>query len=567
MRAGKLTVCILSTVFIALLISGCGKNPTAPKKTTTGQHATVNVQIADENANTLRGIHVTLYPQNSTRITDDEGMVIFSDIVPGQHSIVVEHPNIPLFFRDIELTRNQVLDLKFVVASQITITVVVTDLEGQPLKDLVIGTYPSTMQIITNENGLAVFENIPVQSYKFLVSRSTYTVYTANQKIIITNGELQDIKIRIGPQPPFVKITSPENRHYQNIFNIHLVCDGYDFEDGELPDEALFWHSNIDGDLGYGKELFVDRLSVGHHTITLNGIDSDLNVAERSIELNLYYFEKDSYFPIPWNAWWDYRYLTPEFTSTGLDGRTETWKLKDLEVSMDDVHTRNCLMKYTITRSGRNKVCEYYVVDHFETDMTNIYVEKTIEELKVWDNTSVINDPTDQIVIETVYSPRYVFLKNHLDPASESSYETTVTGDVTWWYTGEKYGSKEFRETINFTTRTDIEGYETVESDVGTFDAVKFTITQGDAVRRWWLTEGFGMVRLEFDTLGSPQIATLNDTNIHTLSENGAAEKYQPGTAFRHTGGEPLHKLFTTEDHTPERYLEMVELLREFCPR
>ena len=71
-----------------------------------------------------------------------------------------------------------------------------------------------------------------------------------------------------------MEIISPPEDHYQNIYDIHLIGDGYDFEDDSLPDSSLTWYSDIDGELGKGRELKIPRLNVGNHTIKLVGIDS-----------------------------------------------------------------------------------------------------------------------------------------------------------------------------------------------------------------------------------------------------------------------------------------------------
>ncbi len=191
---------------------------------------------------------------------------------------------------------------------------VVKNLSGIPLTNIKVSTSPTTSNEITDENGHVVFENVPVRKYTFIVKRENATVYIRNKTLSIRNGQLQDVEIIIANEPPSVKILSPANHQFHNIFDIHLVGEGYDFEDGELPDSSYFWYSSIDGELGTGKELTVDRLSVGRHKITLACIDSDQNRTERFINLNLYYFEKESYFPIPWNGNWLYRYQIPEFT-------------------------------------------------------------------------------------------------------------------------------------------------------------------------------------------------------------------------------------------------------------
>ena len=52
---------------------------------------------------------------------------------------------------------------------------------------------------------------------------------------------------------------------------ISFEAETYDPEDGVLPDGSLQWSSSIDGAIGTGALLQIDTLSIGTHTITLDG--------------------------------------------------------------------------------------------------------------------------------------------------------------------------------------------------------------------------------------------------------------------------------------------------------
>ena len=66
-----------------------------------------------------------------------------------------------------------------------------------------------------------------------------------------------------------------------------LVGDGFDLEDGSLPDSRLVWTSNRDGFLGTGRTVERVDLSRGMHTITLTVGDSQGNQAAASITLKI----------------------------------------------------------------------------------------------------------------------------------------------------------------------------------------------------------------------------------------------------------------------------------------
>ena len=68
---------------------------------------------------------------------------------------------------------------------------------------------------------------------------------------------------------------------------LSLRGNGDDLEDGLLPEDALSWSSNINGDLGTGPTIMTEKLSTGDHVITLTGRDSEGNAASDSISLQI----------------------------------------------------------------------------------------------------------------------------------------------------------------------------------------------------------------------------------------------------------------------------------------
>ena len=69
--------------------------------------------------------------------------------------------------------------------------------------------------------------------------------------------------------------------------NLLFEGDGFDPEDGSLPDGSLTWASDRDGTLGSGRTLERSDLRAGKHTITLTAVDSQGNLATISITLNI----------------------------------------------------------------------------------------------------------------------------------------------------------------------------------------------------------------------------------------------------------------------------------------
>ncbi len=267
---------------------------------------------------------------------------------------------------------------------------------------------------------------------------------------------------------------------------------------------------------------------------------------------------------MPWGGYWNYRYLTPEFSITDQTD-VENWTLSDLKVSMEDINTRNCLLQYTIESENTTKHCLYYVVDFFETDINNIYVSKTTENLKIWYGKNTDDKPSSEMDIETVYSPRYLFISNHMDLLSQDSFESTVTADISWYFEEVRFGTKTYRETIEVYTFVDIGEIESIETDQGKFDAAPLTISQGETTRKWWLAKGIGIAQLDYDTIESHQIATLYDTNIYDFHENDQLQK--PSAHSRRSQGHSIMKALENPLDTPEGNLELCRFLRSLCPR
>ncbi|MFQ6137230.1 MAG: zinc-ribbon domain-containing protein [Candidatus Hydrothermarchaeales archaeon] len=89
-------------------------------------------------------------------------------------------------------------------------------------------------------------------------------------------------------EPPIVQIQEPIN-NLQVSYGQPLTFIGTseDKEDDVLPGSSMHWQSSIDGDLGTGNSIGVDALSVGVHTITLTGTDSQGKSTSQSIVLEI----------------------------------------------------------------------------------------------------------------------------------------------------------------------------------------------------------------------------------------------------------------------------------------
>ncbi|MFC1550946.1 hypothetical protein ACFL6P_00135 [Candidatus Latescibacterota bacterium] len=443
--------------------------------------------------------------------------------------------------------------------------------DSVPIRGAEISTEPETVTLITDDEGRADFGIVPFRPYGFQIKK--YNVVQRHEEyeygnIVIRNGTLENRENEINLSKrqlrnPEIDIISPVDNHYQRNNNINLICDGYDFEDDILPDSAFIWYSDIDGELGTGKELYIDRLSVGNHLITLVGTDSHHMQTEKTIHLKLSFFDDDSYFPLPYTGYWYYRYEPSDFTVADDIRGVEHWSLDELRVSAKDVDTRNSSLNYTITRGDTTKYYQYEIIDHYVTDSENIYITKTSEQLRIFDDEAMNTVPTEQLDIETKYTPQHLLVKQYIDVNAQSSYEIFGAAEVTWEYRNVNSYTQTHLETIDINTSYELGTTESVNTSLGSYDAIPLTILSEGTERIWWLVKGIGIVRLAYDSFGFPLTAELYETNMSSLSGQSAAGRILKTSYGRNS----LRKILNAPPETPERMLELSRILRGLCPR
>ena len=85
-----------------------------------------------------------------------------------------------------------------------------------------------------------------------------------------TTSDESDIPFSVPNNPPSALIFAPvSDRSSPQGGSIEFTGQGYDLEEGRLPDEAMVWTSDLDGEIGTGSEFHTRTLSAGLHTITL----------------------------------------------------------------------------------------------------------------------------------------------------------------------------------------------------------------------------------------------------------------------------------------------------------
>jgi hypothetical protein len=91
----------------------------------------------------------------------------------------------------------------------------------------------------------------------------------------------------VEPKGPQISIIlQDENTDFLANRFVMLRGIGYDLEDGQFEGDDLCWSSDLDGGLGCGESI-TPFLSVGAHSITLQAIDSDGNIAVSTETINI----------------------------------------------------------------------------------------------------------------------------------------------------------------------------------------------------------------------------------------------------------------------------------------
>jgi hypothetical protein len=90
----------------------------------------------------------------------------------------------------------------------------------------------------------------------------------------VKTGAAESASVQIANKAPVAQINDPgAGSTFLPGALVVLQGAALDLEDGRLPDEALNWSSDLQGDLGVGPSLPVNNLQPGKHVITLSVAD------------------------------------------------------------------------------------------------------------------------------------------------------------------------------------------------------------------------------------------------------------------------------------------------------
>lgn len=104
----------------------------------------------------------------------------------------------------------------------------------------------------------------------------------------VNTGQADAGPFVVAGKAPTALINAPaDGAAYAPGQTVLLIGDGFDPEDGSLPESRFIWTSDRDGMLGTGRTVERADLSVGTHTLTLTVGDSQGNQATASVTLKV----------------------------------------------------------------------------------------------------------------------------------------------------------------------------------------------------------------------------------------------------------------------------------------
>ncbi len=547
------TTAVFPMLWFILICAGCGNSSTGNGSGEENASA-ITVTVQDDTGKRLSGFTVSTVPATRTVSVDSSGVAVIDGIAAGTYTVSVIHEGYIGVSRTVHLSASEHERTTVTFLRNLAITL--KDDSGRLLSGASVSTIPLSHEASADAAGRVDFTNVPQDTVRFVVRRQDFP-----EAQVLTNVTGPSIQIIVPSGTPSVQIISPKmDDNFSIPRNIRLTGVGTDIEEGDLPDESLVWTSSLDGELGSGESLVVPFLSNGYHTITLRGYDSDGKVGETSVSVTVFDYQLDSYFPIPAGENWGYRYLVPEFYITNADNVSEYWVLKGLNVKVDNKSRRVIDIAWDTTAQLITSHFRLTLTDSLILDNGNLYVAQTTEQSREW--AGAVESPYFTMYIATSYSPWYLFLKNTADITREPSYESTVRTETAYYYVYYNNKSPLYHESTNLTTSIRVGDEATIQTDKGLLKAYPMTIRQGDSEKKWYLTKGLGLIRIEDMALDISTVAVLTSASMYRFhSPIGKIAGSVPSV-----GSAPRFDL-RLDRNNPDDLLKLHRLLTAMMPR
>lgn len=519
---------------------------------------TITVLVVDETGKPVAGGEVFTEPGTKTVSVDENGQAVLDDIPIKQYNVQYKRDDTPEFGKFVRLDDVSEQTIQLVIVSALTVTI--KDDMDRPVQSTLVSTFPGTEEVTTDNEGKVILHNVPIRQYSFKFERPNLPVVT--RSYILSTENINDVEFILDSETPVPEIISPQDNDVFSPYNLTFEGRGVDYEDGDIPDDKLSWRSNFDGELGKGKTLTVESLSIGNHVVTFTAEDSDGKIESTTISVVIVDYDPNSYFPLLENSSWTYRFFTPVFSVINDNNVTEVWNMGSMEVKLDEEMNRKTTITYSISLGAVIENYRYILTDYLEEEDGTIYITNTSESLTIW-RPGNEDTPFYRLNNTTTYTPRYTLIKNITEPDIEDHYEIEINAETSWTYftDNKTWGpyQRYYYLPVNFT----IEGSTLVQTDQGILQAVKMQIvTDPDdpQVRNLWFTRGIGIVSMDYDTYGDKQTVILSESNI--LKYYRAQKSVTGNIVNTPSTGMPVYNLDLDYRTNP---IEYMRFLRSFA--
>lgn len=522
---------VLFTILMSIsLISGCSDNPLS--STTNGKPASATVHVRNKNGSPLESVTVTMKNTFNTAQTDSTGSVSFTDIRPGQYEIGITREDIPLCWRNYLLEGGKHSNISMTVAPKLNVRVIIRDKQGPPLTNAMVTIAGTDNKSTTDDNGECTFTNVVMGSLSFNVTCSAFStksviVFTEPQTDNNTPTLLAIVDI---PLPKITFDTRPED--VLNYQDLSLSCNAIDAFGQQIPDSLIVWEERSFGEIGTGRMIESTPFKVGTWSLSVSVTDIYGYQNKITDSFYVYYYNPESYFPFPTSGYWQYAYDNPEIVIE-YENYSELLVFSDLRMTMVDGIQMETTIEYEIHTTEDIDYAEYTVTDWYMVSRDSLLVYSSQEVLYRWDEPSVDYNTQNKSWIKTytTYSTPILIMSDSTSPKPGENNSTTCTATLKWvLYDG--ILSRHYKYNLPATTICTISDTEKVSVNGESYDAVPVTIQQGETVKRWWLAQGIGIVRMEHPLNGTQLRANLTDMSIGSSAPETApsftASKRQP---------------------------------------
>ena len=128
-------------------------------------------------------------------------------------------------------------------------------------------------------------------------------------------------------------------------------------------------------------------------------------------------------------------------------------------------------------------------------------------------------------MIDSKYSPALPIINDITGSSINTSIDYTVKIDTDWYYVYYNKPSSEFHLSSDVTTTIETGDVQLVTTGIGLVEALEISIIQDTTIKKWWLCQGLGLVRLDYSISEIEQTAVLSDSDLLEIYfQNNPAE-------------------------------------------